>query len=125
MVLEIIKNNLKLDVKPSSICKVKGPEGKYKVESMDSRIPPKPNKVTRSGVHCILCKQNGGPHKSQNVCDCCHFIKDDSTLIKKNGCTGKPHSKDSSQDGANFAQMVRKELKETIQRNTQKYKRQC
>ncbi len=42
LVLENIKNNAELDTKPSSTGKAKGPEGKRKMELMDSRIPKRP-----------------------------------------------------------------------------------
>ena len=73
--------------------KVKGAERKRKMELMDSCIPKKPKKVGMTGIHCVLCKKHGGPHKSHNTCDCHHFNKD-GTPIKKNGGTSKPHSKE-------------------------------
>eukprot|EP00804_Cyclotella_cryptica_P009741 CCRYP_011259-RA/>CCRYP_011259-RA protein AED:0.52 eAED:1.00 QI:0/0/0/0.5/1/1/2/0/396 len=63
LVLENIKNNAKLDVKPSSTTKAKGADQKRKMDSMDSRIPKKLKKVGWTDKHCVLCKKHGGPHK--------------------------------------------------------------
>ena len=46
-------------------------------------------------------------------------------LIKKNGGAGKPHSKERSQEGANFAQIVQAELKKALHKNMHKFKKCC
>jgi len=90
LVLGIIENNTELDTKLPSVTKMKGSDGKCKMESMDSRILKKPKKVGWTNKHCVLCKKHGGPHKSHNMCDCCCFTKD-GTHINKNGGAGKPN----------------------------------
>eukprot|EP00804_Cyclotella_cryptica_P009898 CCRYP_014162-RA/>CCRYP_014162-RA protein AED:0.44 eAED:0.44 QI:0/-1/0/1/-1/1/1/0/108 len=94
------------------------------MESIDSRIPKKPKKVGRTDKHCVLCKKHGGPHKSHNTRDCHHYNKD-GTPIKKNGGAGKPNSKERKPEGANFAQIVRAELKKALRKKSSKRKKHC
>jgi len=67
-----------------------------------------------------LCKKHGGAHKSHNTRDCRRYNKD-GTPIKKHGGAGKPHAKSS--EGANFAQVVRKELKKALRKRASKRKK--
>eukprot|EP00804_Cyclotella_cryptica_P005204 CCRYP_014246-RA/>CCRYP_014246-RA protein AED:0.30 eAED:0.80 QI:0/0/0/1/1/1/3/0/373 len=122
LVLENIENNAELDAKLSSTTKVKGDDQKRKMESMDSRIPKKPKKVGWTDKHCVLCKKHGGTHKSHNTHDCRRHNKN-GTPIKKNGGTGKPHSKERKPEGANVAQIVRAELKKTLRMKSSKRKK--
>ena len=121
LVLENIENNVELNRKPSSTGKAKGPEGKRKMELMDSHIPKKPKKVTWSEKHCVLCKKHGGPHKSHNTCACHRFNKD-GTPIKKNGGAGKPHFKERKEEGINFAQIIKMEVKKVLCKKAQEQK---
>ena len=122
LVLENIENNAELEVKPTNANKSKGPEGKRKMESIDSRIPKKPKKVTWSKKHCVLCKKHGGPHKSHNTRDCRRYNKD-GTPIKKNGGAGKPHFKERKEEGANFVQIIKAKVKKALRKTMQKQKK--
>eukprot|EP00804_Cyclotella_cryptica_P003036 CCRYP_006032-RA/>CCRYP_006032-RA protein AED:0.40 eAED:0.83 QI:0/0/0/1/1/1/3/0/432 len=122
LVLENIENNAELDNKPASTTKAKGADTKWKMESMDSRIPKKPKKVGWTEKHCVLCKKHGGLHKSHNTRDCRRYNKD-GTPIKKNGGAGKPSSKERKPEGANFAQIVRAELKKALRKKSSKRKK--
>eukprot|EP00804_Cyclotella_cryptica_P005117 CCRYP_011552-RA/>CCRYP_011552-RA protein AED:0.22 eAED:0.22 QI:0/-1/0/1/-1/1/1/139/120 len=104
--------------------KAKGAGQKCKMESMDSRIPKKPKKGGWTEKHCLLCKKHGGLHRSHNMCECRHYNKD-GTPIKKNGCAGKPHSKERKPEGANFTQIVWAELKKALRKKSSKRKRRC
>jgi hypothetical protein len=90
--------------------KMKGANGKHKMELMDSCIPKKPKKVGWTKKHCVLCKKRGRPHKSHNMRDC-HCLNKDGSPIKKNGGAGKPNSKEKGSEGANFEQIFHMELK--------------
>eukprot|EP00804_Cyclotella_cryptica_P022831 CCRYP_005036-RA/>CCRYP_005036-RA protein AED:0.56 eAED:0.56 QI:0/0/0/1/1/1/2/0/107 len=100
--------------------KAKGADQKRKMESMDSRIPKKPKKVGWTKKHCVLCKKHGGAHKSHNTRDCCRYNKED-TLIKKNGSAAPLQGK--KPEGANFAQIVRAELKKALRKKSSKRKK--
>ncbi len=68
LVLENIKNKAELDYKSQNPNKLKGAEGKCKMESISSRIPKKPKKVGWINKHCVLCKKHGGAiQKPQHV----------------------------------------------------------
>eukprot|EP00804_Cyclotella_cryptica_P003536 CCRYP_002154-RA/>CCRYP_002154-RA protein AED:0.39 eAED:1.00 QI:0/0/0/1/1/1/3/0/379 len=121
LVLENIENNAELDNKPASTTKAKGADTKRKMESMDSRIPKKPKKVGWTKKHCVLCKKHGGPHKSHNTRDCRRYNKD-GTPIRKNWGAGKPGSKKGNRR-ANFAQIVRAELKKALRKKSIKRKK--
>jgi hypothetical protein len=108
LVLEKVENNAELETKPSGTNKTKGAEPKRKMESMDSHVPKKAKKEGWVEKHCVLCKKHGGAHKSHNTRDCRHYNKD-GTPIKKNWGAGKPHLKKA--EAANFAQIIRAELK--------------
>eukprot|EP00804_Cyclotella_cryptica_P023892 CCRYP_010029-RA/>CCRYP_010029-RA protein AED:0.48 eAED:0.48 QI:0/-1/0/1/-1/1/1/0/72 len=56
------------------------------------------------------------------MCDCRRYNKD-STPIKKNGGAGKPDSKERKLEDANFAQIVRAELKKALRKKSSKRKR--
>ena len=120
LVLEKVENNVELDTKPPGTNKAKGADLKHKMESMDSRIPKKAKKEGWTEKHCVLCKKHGGAHKSHNTRDCRCYNKD-GTPIKKHGGAGKPHAKSS--EGANFAQVVRKELKKALRKRAGKRKK--
>eukprot|EP00804_Cyclotella_cryptica_P018328 CCRYP_017981-RA/>CCRYP_017981-RA protein AED:0.54 eAED:1.00 QI:0/0/0/1/1/1/2/0/424 len=122
LVLENIKNNAELEIKPASTTKAKGADQKRKMESMDSCIPKKPKKVGWTDKHCVLCKKHGGMHKSHNTCDCRRYNKY-GTPIKKNGGAGKPHSHERKPEGANFAQIVPVELKKALRKKSGKRKK--
>ena len=111
-----------MEAKPPNAIKPKGAEGKRKMESIDSCIPKKSKQVGFSNKHCALCKKNGGPHKSHNTRDCCKYNAD-RTPIKWNGGAGsarknRHHDKNRSNtrdhEGANYAQLIRKEVKKAI-----------
>ena len=67
-----------------------------------------------------MCKKHGGAHKRHNTRDCRHYNKD-GTPIKKHGGTGKTHSKKA--EGANFAQVIRAELKKALCKKASKRKK--
>ena len=92
LVLENIEINTRLDTKLPCTIKMKGADGKCKMEAMDSQIPKTPEKAGLTDKYCMICKRHDGPHMSHNMCDCHCFIKD-TTPIKKCGGIDKPHSK--------------------------------
>eukprot|EP00804_Cyclotella_cryptica_P022128 CCRYP_011604-RA/>CCRYP_011604-RA protein AED:0.46 eAED:1.00 QI:0/0/0/1/1/1/2/0/154 len=112
LVLENIKNNAELDAKPSSTTKAKQADQKRKMESMDSRIPNKPKKVGWTDKHCVLCKKHGGPHKSHNTVTAVVITK---TVLRSRRMGAQP-------EGANFAQIVRAELKKALHKKSSKRK---
>eukprot|EP00804_Cyclotella_cryptica_P011053 CCRYP_013527-RA/>CCRYP_013527-RA protein AED:0.16 eAED:0.16 QI:0/-1/0/1/-1/1/1/0/84 len=59
---------------------------------------------------------------SHNTRDCRRYNKD-GTRIKKNGGAGKPHSNERKPEGANFAQIVRAELKKALRKKSSKCKK--
>ncbi len=67
LVLENIKSNSEVDYKTQNPTKMKGAEGKHKMESSDSCIPKKPKKVGWSKKHCVLCKKHGA-HSIAKTC---------------------------------------------------------
>ena len=85
-VLENIENNAELNAKPSSNSKARGPEGKCKMELIDSHIPKMPEKVIWSEKHGILFKKHVGPHMSHNTRDCCRYNKNGTPTKKNGGC---------------------------------------
>ena len=110
---------------------MKGAGEKRKMESMDSQIPKKQKAVSFSDKHCVLCKKHGWPHKSHNTRDC-HCFNTDGTPTKRNGgagnsCksghSGKSRSQDSKREGANFAQIIRKEVKKAFRKQSSKHKK--
>jgi hypothetical protein len=84
LVLKNIENYSKLDAKPSSMTKMKGTDGKRKMELMDSCIPKKLMKVGWTKKHWVLCKKHGRPHTSHKH-DCHHFNKDCIPITKNGG----------------------------------------
>ena len=56
LILEKIKNNTEVEAQPPSGIKPKGAEGKYRMESIDSRIPKQSKQVGFSDKQCALCK---------------------------------------------------------------------
>jgi hypothetical protein len=130
LILEKIENNTGVEAKTPSVIKPKGAEGKCKMESMDSRIPKNP-KLDFSDKQCALCKKHGGPCKTHNTCDCRKF-NPNGTPIKRNGDAGraqrnghsdKHRSKERECKGANFAQIIRKEVKKVFHKQSHKRKK--
>jgi hypothetical protein len=82
---------------------MKRADWKCKMESMDSRIPKKPKKVSWIDKHCVLCKKHGGSHKSHSTRDRRHIIK---TILasKRMGAQVCP-MKEKESKGVNFAQV--------------------
>jgi hypothetical protein len=92
--------------------------------------PPKSKHVSFSDKQCVLCKKHGGPYKSHNTCDC-HKFHPGGTPIKRNGDTGrarrnghadKHHSNQREREGANFAQIICKEVKKAFCKQSHKHK---
>ena len=130
LILEKIENNAEVETKPPGTIKTKGAEGKRKMESIDSRIPKKP-KVSFSDKHCALCKKHGGPYKSHVTRDCRKY-NSDGIPNKRNGGAGTTHkngpsdrnrSKQREREGANFAQIIRKEVKKAFRKQSNKRKK--
>jgi hypothetical protein len=131
LILEKIENNAEVEAKPPNAIKPKGAEGKRKMESIDSRIPKKSKQVGFSEKHCALCKKHGGPHKSHNTRDCRKYNAD-GTPIKRNGGAGsarknghydKNRSNTRDREGANYAQIIRKEVKKAFRKQSHKRKK--
>jgi hypothetical protein len=131
LILEKIKNNAEVETKPPSAIKPKGAEGKCKMESIDSHIPKKSKQIGFTDKHCALCKKHGGPHKSHNTHDCCKY-NPGGTPIKRNGGAGntqrsgntdKNHSNMRECKGANYAQMICKEVKKAFHKQSHKLKK--
>jgi hypothetical protein len=131
LTLEKIENNAELEAKPPSAIKPKGAEGKRKMEFIDSRIPKKAKQVGFSEKHCTLCKKHGGLHKSHITRDCRKYNAD-GTPTKRNGGAGsarknrqydKNHSNTRDREGANYAQIIRKEVKKAFGKQSHKRKK--
>ena len=131
LILEKIEDNTEVDTKPPSMIKPNGAEGKCRMESIDSRIPKKCKQVGFSDKQCALCKNHGGPHKSLNTHNC-HKYKPDGTPIKRNGGTGsaqrnghtdRNRSNQRECKGANYAQIIRKEVKKAFRKHSHKRKK--
>jgi putative hemolysin len=131
LILEKIENIAELETKPPSMIKPKGAEGKCKMESIDSCIPQKSKQVGFSNKHCSLCTKHGGQHKSHNTNDCRKYDLY-GTLIKRNGGTGsaqrnghfdKNRSNPREREGANYAQMICKEIKKAFLEQSHKRKK--
>ena len=95
LVLKNIENCKEVDYKAQVSTKIKGDEGRQKMESSESCIPKKPKKVDWTDKHCVHCKKHGGQFKSHNTHDCCCFNKD-GTLSKVMGLQVSPHPKKRS-----------------------------
>ena len=100
------------------------------MEYIDSCIPQKPTHVGFSDNQCALCKKNGGPYKSHNTRDCRKF-NPVGTPIKRNGGTWsaqrnghveKHCSKERECEGANFAQIICKEVRKACRKQSHKHK---
>jgi hypothetical protein len=131
LILENNKNNTEVETKPHSMIKPKGAEGKCRMESIDSRIPKKSKQIGFSDKQCALFKKHGGPYKSHNTHECRKY-NSDGTPIKRNGDTGstqrnghtnKNHSNQRACEGANFAQIVHKEVKKAFRKQSHKRKK--
>ena len=128
-ILEKIENNAELDAKPPNMNKTRGAGEKRKMESSDSRIPKKQKSVTFSEKYCALCKKHGGPHKSHNTRDCRRFnpdgtrVKKHGGAVSKGGHANRHRSKDNQREGANFAQLIRKEVKKAFRKQSHKHKK--
>jgi hypothetical protein len=131
LILEKIKNNAELEAKPPNAIKSKGAEGKHKMESINSRISKKSKQVSFSKKHCALCKKHGGPHKSHNTRDCCKYNADSTPTIRnggagsarKNGHHDKNRSNTRDHEGANYAQIICKEVKKALRKQSHKPKK--
>jgi hypothetical protein len=130
LILEKIENNAEVETKPPSVIKPKGAEGKCRMESIDSHIPKKSRQVGFSNKQCDLCKKHGETHKSHNTCDCRKY-KPDGTPIKRNGGAGsaqrnghahRNRSNQRERKGANFAQIICKEVKKAFHKHSHKCK---
>ena len=99
------------------------------MESIDSCIPKKSKQVGFSNKHCALCKKHGRPHKSHNTRDCRRFnpdgtrVKKHGGAVSKGGHANRHRSKDNQQEGANFAQLIRKEVKKAFRKQSHKHKK--
>ena len=111
--------------------KPKGAEGKCKMESIDSHIPKKSKEVGFSNKHCALCRKHDGPHKLHNTCDCRKF-NSDGTPTKRNGGAGsaqrnehadKNQSSTREHEGANYAQIICKEVKKAFHKQSNRCKK--
>jgi hypothetical protein len=131
LILEKIKHNAEAETKSPSMIKPKGARGKHKMESIDSRIPKTFKQVVFSDKHCALCKKHGGPHKLHNTHDYCKY-NPGGTPIKRNGGTGsvqrnghadKNHSNQRECEGANYVQIICKEVKKSFREHSQKLKK--
>jgi hypothetical protein len=128
-ILEKIKNNAEHDAKPPNVNKTKGAGEKCKMESSDSRIPKKQKLVNFSEKSCALCKKHGGPHKSHNTRDCRRYNPDDTPIKRNEGAASKSGhanrycSKESQREGANYAQLIRKEVKKAFCKQSHKRKK--
>ena len=131
LILEKIENNAELEAKPPTMIKPKGAEGKRKMESTDSRIPKKSKQVGFSDKHCALCKKHGGPHKSHNTRDCRKYNADGTPIkrnggassARRNGHNDKSRSSTRDREGANYAQLIRKEVKKAFRKQSHKRKK--
>ena len=130
-ILKKTENNAELDAKPPSGNKTKGAGEERKMESMDSRIPKKQKAVTFLDKYCTLCKKHGVPHKTHNTHDC-HRFNSDGTPTKGNGGagntqkpghSGKQRLNDKKRKGANFAQIIHKEVKKAFRKQSSKHKK--
>ena len=131
--LEKIKNIAEVETKPPSAMKSKGAESKHKMESIYSCMPKKSKQVGFSHKHCVLCKKHDRPHKLHNTRDCRKY-NSNGTPIKLNGGTGstqrnghtdKHHSKTRELKGANYAQIIYKEVKKAYRKQSHKHKKHC
>ena len=95
------------------------------------RIPKKSKQVGFSDKQCTLCKKHSGPYKSHKTRDCRKF-NPDGTPIKRNGGTGstwrngyadKHCSKERECKGANFSQIIHKEVKKAFRKQSHKCKK--
>ena len=113
--------------------KPKGAEGKHKMESIDSCVHKKSKTVGYSDKHCALCKKHGGSHKSHNTCDCRKYNLEGTPMkrnggagsARRNGHTDKNCSNPREHEGANYAQMIHKEVKKAFRKQSHKCKKRC
>ena len=103
------------------------------MESINSRTPKKSKQVGFRYKQCALCKKHGGLYKSHYTRDC-HKFNPDGTLIKRNGGTGsarknghanKNRSSQRECKGANYAQLICKEVKKAFRKHSLKCKKHC
>jgi hypothetical protein len=100
LTLEKIENNTEVEAKPPSVIKSKGAEGKCRMESMDSCIPKKSSKFNANGTPIKRNGSTGSAHR--------------------NGHADKNHSNQREHEGANFAQIVCKEVKKSFRKQLHK-----
>ena len=95
--------------------------------------PQKPKQIDFSDKQCALCKKHGGPYKSHNTRDC-HKFNPGGIPIKRNGGAGstqrnghadKHRSNQREVGGANFAQIIHKEVKKAFRKQSHKCKKRC
>ena len=104
-------------------------EGKRKTTSINSRIPKKSKQVGFSDKQYALCKKHDGPYKSHNTRDCNKFnpngtpIKRNGGAASKSGHANRYRSKESQREGANYAQLIRKEVKKAFRKQSHKRKK--
>jgi len=131
LILEKIESNTEVKTKPHSVTKPKGAEGKCRMELIDSHILIKSEQEGFDDKQCALCKKHGRSHKLHNTCDSCKY-NPDGTPIKRNGGTGcaqrnrhadKKRSNQREREGANFAQIIRKEVKKAFRKQSYKCKK--
>eukprot|EP00804_Cyclotella_cryptica_P009548 CCRYP_006257-RA/>CCRYP_006257-RA protein AED:0.45 eAED:1.00 QI:0/0/0/1/1/1/2/0/220 len=122
LVLENTQNNAELDVKPSSTTKAKGADRKRKMESMDSPIPKKPKRVgwARSprrwaGLTSTVCYA-----RSMGVCT---KVTTPVTAAVITKTVLQSRRMGAQPEGANFAQIVRAELKKALRKKSSKRKK--
>ena len=131
MILEKTENNAEVETKPPSVINPKGAEGKCKMEAIDSRIPKNSKKVGFSDKHCALCKKHGRPHKLHNNRDCRKYNPNGTPMkrnggtrsARRNGHSDKNRSNPREREGANYAQMICKEVKKAFCKQSHKHKK--
>ena len=131
LILEKIENNAEVEDKPPTATKPKGAEGKRKDGVYRFPHSQKVKQVGFIDKHCALCKKHGGPHKSHNTRDCRKY-NTDGTPIKRNGGASSArrnghHDKNRSNmrdcEGANYAQLICKEVKKAFRKHLHKRKK--
>jgi hypothetical protein len=131
LILKKIENNSEVETKPPNTNKPKGAKDKCRIESIDSHIPKKPKQVGFSDKQFTLCKKHDGPLKPHNTHDY-HKYNPDGTPIRRNGDAGstrknrhadKNHSNQRECLGANYAQIICKEVKKAFRKHSHKHKK--
>jgi hypothetical protein len=100
------------------------------MELLDSCIPKKP-KLGFSDKHSALCKKLRGPYKSHSTHDCRKYNSNGTPnkrnggagTTRKNGPTDRHRSNHREHEGANFAQILRKEVKRAFHKESNERKK--